>query len=115
MVKIISSIVIVILLSGCSTLMPTKTEIKEVKTPVLVCPEPPAISKPNLLIDQLTEEDKNDPGKVAQFYKGTVKQLTEYVKELEAIIEQYDKTSKKYDELRRIVDEQFSENGKSAP
>lgn len=93
-------------LTACGSL-PTKTEIQYVDRPILFCPAPPVTERPILLIDQLTDEDKKDPGKVAQIYKAAIKQLTNHVEELELIIDRYDETSKQYDDLRRIVDERF--------
>lgn len=104
----IVAIIIFGLLSGCATMGgATKTDIQYVYKPILVCPEPPSTSRPLLLIDQLSEDDKVDPGKVAQSYKATVKQMSDYIEELETIIKHYDTTSKQYEELRKVVDEKF--------
>jgi len=103
-----SVILITLFLAGCSTTkLPPKTEIKYVQVPILVSPAPPPIQRPLLLLDQLTDIDKADPGKVVQSYKVSIKQLTNYIEELEAIIKEYDNISKKYDELRRVVDERI--------
>jgi len=106
--KIVTVLLLGIFMTGCSTMNgAVKTDVKYVYKPLLVCPAPPAMEKPLLLIDQLSEEDKKDPGKVAQAYKASVKQLTNYLNDLELVVKQYDATSKQYEELKKIVDEQY--------
>lgn len=86
--------VFVVLLNGCATMcdsycekLPPKIEIQQVKTPIFQCPANHRSivrkERPQLAIEQLTQEDKKDPGKVAVAYKATVKQLEQYAVSLE--------------------------------
>jgi hypothetical protein len=90
------------LLTGCPSwfkkedpVIITKVEKVEVFKPVPVCPTEIKTlklpSRPSLLIDQLTDNDANDPGKVVQSYKASVKQLLNYSKELESSLNIHEK------------------------
>lgn len=100
-------LIFLLFLVGCGTNPIVETKVQYVNKPILYCPEPPNIEHPTLLIDKLTEHDKNNHGVVAQAYKATIKQLLNYITELELIIAQYDKTSKDYKELKEKLDEEF--------
>jgi hypothetical protein len=99
-------IIIFLFLGGCST---GQTKIDEVQVPILVCPMPPKVSRPELEIYKLSEKDLNDPGKVAQAIKVTLVQLQSYSIILETIIETYKNTSEGYDALRQELDLRFPE------
>ena len=87
----------VVLLSGCmSWLNPPKPvfvkqiEIQEVDVPIIVRPpSPPVLTRPELPVYDLREEDIEQPGVVVQRYRATVKALLGYTAELEAIINGY--------------------------
>lgn len=80
------------ILVGCAT--PSAPvcvpETIEVKVPVPVpAPQPPVLIRPQLAIYMLTDTDKQDPGKVAQYFEATVKQLIGYSIQLETILDGY--------------------------
>lgn len=83
------------------------TKVEQVQVPVLICPKPPDIEKPDLEIYKLTEEDRKDPGKVAQAIKITLIQLQSYGVLLETIVKTYKNTSEEYDKLRQELEFKF--------
>lgn len=94
MVKNIILVLLLFLIVGCGSNKQIVKEyiIKEVKVPVVEeCPTPPNLEKPDLIIDTLTNQDTNDPGKVSKAYKATVKQLQGYIEQLESILDAYRK------------------------
>ena len=78
-------------LAGCQCPKPTTVvQTVTVKVPVMEpYPEPPVISRPNLLVYQLTPADASDPDKIVKYYKATIKQLQGYSTQLETIIDGY--------------------------
>lgn len=81
-----------LIITGCKHNAPNPviiTETQEVIKPVFVCPSElnniQQPSRPILLIDLLTDEDSKDPGKVAKYYKVTIKQLLNYATDLEQV------------------------------
>ena len=89
-------------MSGCSWL-PTNTEYVKVSYPIMICPAPPEVKKPDLYINKLTQADSKDYGKVAQYYDITLQQLTSYIDQLEMVIDQYNKTSEAYQQMENEV------------
>jgi len=89
-----------------------RTEVQEVYVPLLYSPAPPEITRPELPISELTDEDIEDPGKVVIYYKATVKILEGYITELETIVNQYDRASDEYKELRKRFEKQWKEEFK---
>lgn len=92
--KYVATLLLVALLCGCSSTpkkeVVTKVVTKEVKIPVYVeCPAPPEIEGPELTIQQLSDQDITDPGKVVQSYKSTVKQLQNHIIELNILLDAY--------------------------
>ena len=95
--KLLGLGLLLILLTGCTSITSAicdgyckknfinTVETKIVKVPVLQCPTNHTSikrgEKPILAISVLTAEDKKDPGKVAQAYKITVKQLIGYAQQ----------------------------------
>lgn len=90
------AIVLALVLAGCKTPAPeVRVETVEVRVPVLVpIPAPPVTKRPDLVIFQLTQTDKADPGVVSLAYQASIKQLQGYVLQLEAIVEGYRDLSK---------------------
>lgn len=92
MVKIMV-LLLCVCLSGCSLFFKKEkeyvyiTKTIEVDKPVFQCPsklkEMNYPTRPSLHIWELTEQDATDPGKVAQYYKASIKQLLNYAEELE--------------------------------
>lgn len=75
-------------IAGCKTV-----EYRDVYKPVLYCPAPPQVNKPELKIDQLTDEDKRDPGKVAKYIAASIVQLEQHIIKLEEILSEYKRIS----------------------
>ncbi len=82
-------------LAGCAstgTNIPSKPDIVYVdKIITKDCPVPKYLTLPDLYIYQLSPQDSKDPGKVAQVYKATIKQLMGAVQERDAILNSYRK------------------------
>jgi len=110
MVKYISVLLGIVLLSGCS-FFKTKVKIQEVYVPLLYCPAPTKIERPDLQIHNLTPEQLKSDGEVAKAYKATVRALEGYADVLEQELTHYDDTSKKYAELRQRVKDQAHKDG----
>lgn len=83
---------IALLLTGCA--FDQQVVYKNVEVPVLYCPMPPDIVRPELPIGDLKPEDEKDPGLVGQKYKATVKMLEDHIKQLEEILQKYKDASK---------------------
>jgi len=114
MVKTITSMLLVLLLVGCAgKQVRLKTEVQEKHIPVLYCPAPPKVVRPELAIDKLTPEMMKNPGEVVKHYKATIIQLQGLTVELETILKQYDENNEAYDELERQFKEKWKrEKGK---
>lgn len=69
-----------ILTSGCQTV---DKEVQIVKVPVLHCPEPPKVARPDLQIFELENSDKVDYQKVAKTYAASIKELQYHIEYLE--------------------------------
>lgn len=94
-------ICIPLFLNGCSLFQErVEFEFVEVWYPMLVCPAPPVVERPDLYISKLTEMDRTDYGKIAQYYEVTLEQLITYIDSLELVIDSYDKTSKEYEKIK---------------
>ena len=83
--------------------------IKEDEVPILYCPAPTEIKRPELPIHEMTDEQKASPGEVAKYYKATVKILIGYVKELESQLNQYKEISQSYKELRKQLEQKLNQ------
>lgn len=94
-VNITVLIISFILLIGCSE----RVIYKDVARPVLVCPEPPTLQQPDLYISKLSSADVTDFGKVSQYYVISINQLKTHIKNLENILNRYNKVSESYKEL----------------
>lgn len=86
---------LVLLLTGCPGTIPT---VPDKPTIVYVdrivtkeCPVPKELELPNLMIYQLSDQDRGDPGKVVQLWKATVEQLMGSIQERDVIIDSYKK------------------------
>lgn len=86
-------IIAAMVLAGCGTCKPQiveRTTTVEVKVPVTTpIPEPKVVTRPQLMIFQLTSTDEADPGKVIKYYSASIKQLQGYAVELETILDGY--------------------------
>jgi len=81
--------VAVMLATGCASTPTFKTQVVEIRTPVLYSPRPPILDRPDLIIHELSVAERRDPGTVAKYYKATVLQLLGYTEELESVLESY--------------------------
>ena len=63
-----------------------KTEVIEVYVPVYRELVIPKASRPILMIDLLTEQEKQNDGEISKAYVGTVYQLLDYIQDLESIL-----------------------------
>lgn len=66
-----------------------KTEIREVPVAVAYVPKPPAIARPVLATDQLTEEQKKDVGQLVKAHRVALQQTISYSSLLEDVIAVY--------------------------
>ena len=100
-----------LVLAGCG-LFQQKPDIKietvTVDKPILYCPVPPEMQYPHLLIQDLVPGDEKDPGRVAQYYKATVKQMEGEIKSRDLILEAYRKIQQQGKDLTPVeVDKMF--------
>jgi len=94
------------LLSGCLGIFGERkvtTQVVKVQTPVLYSPKPPLIDRPDLLIHDMTIDQRNDAGSVAKYYKATVLQLLGYVEQLEEALDSYNVISETLDESGVVI------------
>lgn len=105
--RVIVSVVVAMVLSGCTTVQEpiVETEIKYVHVPVLYSPEPPDVNRPLLVVETLN--DNSSAGEVAQAYHATVVQLLQYSKRLELVIDQYGIVSEEFKQLRSEIEELY--------
>lgn len=98
------TIVLAMLLTGCSKEYIIKNEIQEVIVPVIYSPAPPVIERPVLPIHFISAEQLKNDGEVAKHYKATVKTLINYSMELEEALLEYSKINKAYEKERQNVE-----------
>ncbi len=96
-------------LVGCATTNEPIVTVKPEAVPLLVCPPSPTVQPPHLMLQDLTEADKNDPDKIAKAWKGAAIQLKAYSDELAKIIERYNQISQQYTELRKQLLQKYPE------
>lgn len=89
-------------LTACSSTPEVVIETRYVHIPVLYSPEPPPIERPDLVIDSLNPE--SDSGDVALAYRATVRQLLQYSRKLELVIDQYGVISEEFEILRAEIE-----------
>ena len=89
-----------LLLYGCAG-QTIKTEAQETYVPILFCPAPPVIGRPELPIHQMSPTQINSSGEIVKHYKASVIVLQGYAVELEKALKQYENTNEAYDDLRK--------------
>ena len=105
-----------LLLAGCGTApIKVNTEVKETLVPVLYCPAPPVVERPDLPIHQMTDEQLKEDGAIAKHYKATVKSLLGYSEELEKALKKYNEINEAYDEERKKLEAKQAEKNKVKP
>jgi len=90
-------ICITLLTVGCS--FTPEVKYRDVARPILVCPAPPKMKAPDLYIYRLNDTDRENYGKVAQYYNISIRQLLDHIRKHQIILERYDKTSESYIEM----------------
>lgn len=106
---IIMLCIVMALTTGCAWRV--RTEVQEVYVPIVHCPAPPVIERPELPIHNMTPEQQKHPGEVVKHYKATVKDLQGYAQQLERILEEYDKGSELYENMENELFEQLKQEG----
>jgi hypothetical protein len=100
-----------IMLSGCGSLT-RKVEVVnktvEVKVPLLYCPAPTEIERPELPLAVMTPEQIASDGELAKRYVAQVKTLLNYTSELEKIIAQNKENSTSYEVVRKELLEEWA-------
>lgn len=108
MARVILIALLIIILVGCgSNPVKTETEVQRVEVPILYCPAPEDVQRPQLAIETITEDDTD--GEIAKKYKATIKQLQSYSKQLEAQLDEYNNTNQSYEQLRERFRKQWEQ------
>lgn len=98
---------------GCgSNPVKKETEVQQVNKPILYCPAPQNIERPQLATETIKAEDSS--GEIAKKYKAAVRQLLDYSKQLESQLNRYDQTNEAYQQLRQEFKEQKRQDGFSS-
>ena len=84
---------------GCTS-RSIKTDVQETFVPILYCPAPPTITRPDLPIHQMSPNQIASSGELVKHYTATIIVLQGYAQELEQTLEQYNITNRAYDQLR---------------
>lgn len=103
--------IIIILILGVLTACSSFSDVKTVEIPVAVCAKPPVINRPYLPIYAL-EDAKNDEliyAITAKSYVITIKQLQEYSKQLELILDTYRNSCPDSPEVKNISIKELEE------
>ena len=101
--KIIPLLLVLLFSTGCSKMFVKDTQVQYV--PVLYCPDPPTVVRPDLPIHNMTPEQMQSAGEVVKHYKATVRSLMGYSEDLELIIRYYNEADKEYEDLRLELEE----------
>ena len=104
--QLIIVLLLALTMSGCSKFFVKDTQVQYV--PVLYCPAPPEVSRPELPIHQMTPAQAKNPGEVVKHYKATVRALMGYSESLEYIIKFYSDSDKEYEELRKKLEDDIN-------
>lgn len=102
-VKVVFVCVVAIMITACAPLR-KETEVQDVNKPILYCPAPDKVERPELAIHTISQDDSQ--GVVVKKYKATVKQLLDYSRQLESQLQKYNKTNEAYEELREDFNKQ---------
>jgi len=113
MAKIIYTLLLPLTLSGCIW-NNVKTNVQEVKVPILYCPAPTHHLRPELPIQHMTPKQLASDGEVVKRYKATVVVLLGYASILEQELDKYNDTSASYKQMKNDVLEKIKK-GKIDP
>lgn len=106
--KYIAIVLASLLFVGCGSTI-VKTEIVTVDKPVPYVPKPPVVPPFVSKVDQLTNDDVKDPGKVGQAYKYDMTALRQLLSIYVLIIAQYDSSSQNFDEINAQIDKIYAD------
>lgn len=84
--RLIIALLVVMIISGCTT---HQTRATVVKVPIVVCPIPEYIVDPILPIDLLRAEDNGDWEKIAKSYAASIVRLEAHNETLKAQLQVY--------------------------
>jgi len=101
--KIIPLLLVLLFTAGCSGKFVRDTQVQYV--PVLFCPDPPTVERPELPIHNMTPEQKQNAGEIVKHYKASMRSLMGYSEDLEFIIRYYHEADKEYEDLRLELEE----------
>ena len=91
-------------LFGCSCKEETiRTEVQKQYVDVLYCPAPPEIKRPILPIHTMSPSEQS-AGEEVKHWKGTVKALMGYSKELESVVEKQKEINKAYEDKKKELE-----------
>jgi hypothetical protein len=94
-----------LMLTGCGVFKTRiVTDTKEVLIPVVSCPKPPDVERPELPIHTITPELKASDGEVVKHYKATVLSLMDYSEDLEKIVDHYTGVNKMTEDVRAEIE-----------
>lgn len=111
--KIIPLLLVLLFTTGCSKFFVKDTQVQYV--PILYCPDPPTVTRPELPIHNMTPEQAKNPGEVVKHYKATVRSLMGYSEDLEFIIRYYNEADKEYEDLRLELEEAINSGSFGTP
>jgi len=105
MKKIIIALLVSGVLAGCATTQGIKLTTQTVPqaVPILYCPAPPALTRPTLPIQHLSDADMNNDGLLAKAFAESVEALIGYSEQLEDITGQYKNVSDSYATLKAKI------------
>jgi hypothetical protein len=88
MVKYILIAFMAVGLASCMD-QPVKTVYRDKNIPIYVVPKAPAVNPPVLVVNTLTDAQKNDPGELSKAYAISLKQAMQYACQLKSIVDTY--------------------------
>ena len=105
MKKLFIIVCCIVVISGCDLFKREiiRTEVVQLRIPMLYCPAPDKrlLERPDLPIHSLTQEERQQYDKLVKSYVATIKTLQDYSSRLELSLNQYEKISKAYADMRK--------------
>lgn len=105
MTRLLCTMLMVAMLSGCQTVV--KKEIVTVDKPIPFIPPPPKLPEFVSEVDKLTDADSTSPGKVAQAYKADMVVLRARDRIHSLILSQYANSSSNFDAINQEIAKLF--------
>lgn len=93
-----------IVLSGCAE---QQIKLVEVNKPIPMCPKPPIVPTCEFRVDQLSNADQQNPGKVGEAYKYDMTCLRAVYNINQLILQEYEKTSQNFDTVSEVINQSF--------